>query len=96
MLRDGVILLHDNTHNARKTQELLRKFKWEDWSHQSTAQVRHSKHLYGTRFSSNSAIETIVENWLNGQGRDFYKARLNKFTLRSDKCLNIFRDDVEK
>ncbi|GBO16839.1 hypothetical protein AVEN_13405-1 [Araneus ventricosus] len=33
MLSDGVILLHDNTHTARKTEELLRKFKWEVWSH---------------------------------------------------------------
>ncbi|GBN05023.1 hypothetical protein AVEN_196673-1 [Araneus ventricosus] len=29
MLSDEVILLHDYTHIARKTQELLRKFKWE-------------------------------------------------------------------
>ncbi|GBN64472.1 hypothetical protein AVEN_79588-1 [Araneus ventricosus] len=29
MLSDGVILLHDNTHTPRKTQELLQKFKWE-------------------------------------------------------------------
>ncbi|GBN26313.1 hypothetical protein AVEN_187193-1 [Araneus ventricosus] len=33
MLSDGVILLHDNTHTSRKTQELLRKLKWEVWSH---------------------------------------------------------------
>ncbi|GBM72519.1 hypothetical protein AVEN_263464-1 [Araneus ventricosus] len=35
MLNDGVILLHDNArpHTARKTQELLQKFKWEVWSH---------------------------------------------------------------
>ncbi|GBM01665.1 hypothetical protein AVEN_271923-2-1, partial [Araneus ventricosus] len=33
MLSDGVILLHDNTHNDSKTQELLQKFKWGVWSH---------------------------------------------------------------
>ncbi|GBM38717.1 hypothetical protein AVEN_252912-1 [Araneus ventricosus] len=32
MLSDGVILLCDNTHTARKAQELLQKFKCEDWS----------------------------------------------------------------
>ncbi|GBL82678.1 hypothetical protein AVEN_263744-1 [Araneus ventricosus] len=42
MLNDGVILLHDNTHTAPKTQELLRKFKWEVCSHFPTGQIRHS------------------------------------------------------
>ncbi|GBM07965.1 hypothetical protein AVEN_46782-1 [Araneus ventricosus] len=36
MLSDGVIILHV-THTARKTQELLQKFKWEVWSHSPTA-----------------------------------------------------------
>ncbi|GBL77782.1 hypothetical protein AVEN_130528-1, partial [Araneus ventricosus] len=35
MLSDSAILLNDNTHTERKTQELLRKFKWEIWSHHS-------------------------------------------------------------
>ncbi|GBN50619.1 hypothetical protein AVEN_221032-1 [Araneus ventricosus] len=55
-----------------------------------------SKHLSGTRFSSNSDAKTAAENWLNGQGRDFYKAGLNKLVLHSDKCLNRFGDYVEK
>ncbi|GBM07723.1 Protein SSUH2 [Araneus ventricosus] len=33
VLSDGVIFLHENTHSARKTQELLQKFKWDAWSH---------------------------------------------------------------
>ncbi|GBM49270.1 hypothetical protein AVEN_186456-1, partial [Araneus ventricosus] len=33
MLSDGVILLHENTHTAPKTQKLLQKFEWETWSH---------------------------------------------------------------
>ncbi|GBM20139.1 hypothetical protein AVEN_81114-1 [Araneus ventricosus] len=52
--------------------------------------------LCGTRFSSNSDLKTAAENWLNGQGRDFYQARLNKLVLRSDQCLNRFGDYVEK
>ncbi|GBN13240.1 hypothetical protein AVEN_101712-1 [Araneus ventricosus] len=131
MMNDGVILLHDNTHTALKTQELLPKFKWEVCSHIPTAQIRHqiwvpnsyleqgslqrprfgnlvpnsyleqsslqtvienscrelaqftpleppsystdsapnlgSKHLSGTRFSSDSDVKTVAENWLNGQ-----------------------------
>ncbi|GBM21466.1 hypothetical protein AVEN_161073-1 [Araneus ventricosus] len=68
MLNDGVILLHDNTHTDRKTQELLRKFKWEVWSHPlDSAPNLDSKRLSGTRFSSESDVKTVVENWLNGQ-----------------------------
>ncbi|GBN95542.1 hypothetical protein AVEN_86118-1 [Araneus ventricosus] len=51
-----------------------------------------SKHLSGTRLSSNSDVKTAAEDWLNGQGRDFYQAGLNKLILRSDKCLNRFGD----
>ncbi|GBN36599.1 hypothetical protein AVEN_185515-1 [Araneus ventricosus] len=41
MLSDGVIRLHNNTHTARKIQELLQKFKWKFWSHLPTVQIRH-------------------------------------------------------
>ncbi|GBL86506.1 hypothetical protein AVEN_194771-1 [Araneus ventricosus] len=55
-----------------------------------------SKHLSGTRFFSNNDVKTAAENWLDGQGRDFYQDGLNKLALRSDKCLNRFGDYVEK
>ncbi|GBN52052.1 hypothetical protein AVEN_68170-1 [Araneus ventricosus] len=64
MLSDGVILLHDNTHTARKTQELLRKFKWEVYSHlcsPDSAPNLGSKHLSGSRFSSESDVKTVLE-----------------------------------
>ncbi|GBM95045.1 hypothetical protein AVEN_226923-1 [Araneus ventricosus] len=70
MLNDGVIRLNDNTNTALKTQELLRKFKWEVWSHpysrDSTTNLG-SKHLSEIRFSSESDAKTVVENWLNLQ-----------------------------
>ncbi|GBN00211.1 hypothetical protein AVEN_213896-1 [Araneus ventricosus] len=100
MLSDGVILLHGNTITSRKTQELLRKFKWEVWNHPpyspDSAPNLCSKHLSGTRFSSESDVKTVAENSLNGLGRDFCQAWLTKLVLRSDKCLNIFGDYVEK
>ncbi|GBN56148.1 hypothetical protein AVEN_215299-1 [Araneus ventricosus] len=86
MLSDGVILLHDNIHTVRKTQEFLQKFKWQVWSQPpyspDLAPNLGSKHLSGTRFSSNSDVKTAPENWLNEQGRDFYQVGLNKFVLR--------------
>ncbi|GBM50444.1 hypothetical protein AVEN_53020-1, partial [Araneus ventricosus] len=53
------------------------------------------EHLSGTRFSSDNDVKTSAEDWLNGQGRDFYHAGLNKLVLSSDKCLNGFGDYVE-
>ncbi|GBM30031.1 hypothetical protein AVEN_169149-1, partial [Araneus ventricosus] len=55
-----------------------------------------SKHLSGTMISSEIDVKTVVENWLNGQRRDFYQAGLNKLVLSSDKCLNRFGDYVEQ
>ncbi|GBM72655.1 hypothetical protein AVEN_138214-1 [Araneus ventricosus] len=98
MLSDGVILLHDNTHTALKTQESLRKFKWKVWGYPTLpyssdlAPNAGSKHLSGTMFSSNREVKTAAKNSLNGQGRDFCQAGLNKLVLRSVKCQNRLGD----
>ncbi|GBN09462.1 hypothetical protein AVEN_139126-1 [Araneus ventricosus] len=85
---DGVILLRGNTHTARKTQELLQKFKTDVWSNPpyrpDLAPNMGSKHLSRTRFSSNSVVKTAAENWHNGQGCDFYQDR-----LKSWSCVQI-------
>ncbi|GBN51810.1 hypothetical protein AVEN_91818-1 [Araneus ventricosus] len=100
MLSDGVILLNDDSHTARKDKKLLQKFKWKVWTQPpyspDLATNLGSKHLYATRFSSNSDVKTAAENCLNGQGRDFYQAGLNKLVLLSDNCLNRFGDYLEK
>ncbi|GBM26009.1 hypothetical protein AVEN_141970-1 [Araneus ventricosus] len=94
----GVILQHDNTHTARKTQELLQKCKEEVWGHpQPPMQPRLTPNmgsilLSGTRFSSNSDVKTASENCEH----DFYQAGLNKLVLCLDECLNKFGDYVEK
>ncbi|GBM85035.1 hypothetical protein AVEN_248967-1 [Araneus ventricosus] len=85
MFSDGITLLHDNTHIARKTQELLQTFKWEVWSHLHTAQNWHLiwvPNTSGTSFSSNSDVKTAADNWLNGEGRDFYQVGLNKLAFK--------------
>ncbi|GIX98304.1 uncharacterized protein CEXT_362731 [Caerostris extrusa] len=51
---------------------------------------RLKEHLSGRRFSSNSAVKTSAETWLNGQRPDFYQDGLNKLVLRCDKCLKTF------
>ncbi|GBN86010.1 hypothetical protein AVEN_81512-1 [Araneus ventricosus] len=56
---------------------------------------KSKEHLSGTRYSSNSDVKTVAENWLNRQERDFYQAGLKKLALRSDKCLDRFGDYVK-
>ncbi|GBM69163.1 hypothetical protein AVEN_91747-1 [Araneus ventricosus] len=62
LMSDGVLLLHDSTHSASKTEELPRKFKCP----YSTPNLG-SKLLSGTRFFSESDLKIAAENWLNGQ-----------------------------
>ncbi|GBO35155.1 hypothetical protein AVEN_207111-1 [Araneus ventricosus] len=66
------------------------------WSNDYFLFPKWKEHLSGTRFSSESDVKTVVENWLNGQGRDFCQAGLNMLVLSSDKCLNRFGDCVEQ
>ncbi|GBN78792.1 hypothetical protein AVEN_168223-1 [Araneus ventricosus] len=76
MLIYGVIILHGNTHTARKTQELLQKSSGKSgatlplYSRPDLAPNLDSKHLSGTRFSSNSDVKTTADNWLNEQRRE--------------------------
>ncbi|GBN76658.1 hypothetical protein AVEN_15846-1 [Araneus ventricosus] len=101
MLSDGEILQHDNTHTASKTQQLLQKVNGKPGAMGGApyspdfAPNLGSKHLSKTRISSNSNVKTAAENWLNGQGRDFHQAGLNKLVLLSYKCLNKFDDYAE-
>ncbi|GBN65507.1 hypothetical protein AVEN_72975-1 [Araneus ventricosus] len=82
-----------------KTQELLRTFKWEVWSQPpyspNFAPNLGSKYLSGTSFSSESDVQTVVEN-CSMDRTDFCQVGVNKMELRSDKCLNIFADFVEQ
>ncbi|GBL74527.1 hypothetical protein AVEN_235455-1 [Araneus ventricosus] len=78
----GIVMQEDDTSTKHN-----RAFAW---------MMKLKEHLSGIRFSSDSDVETAAENWLNGQGRDFYHAGLNKLVLRSDKRLNRFGDYEEK
>ncbi|GFT70166.1 uncharacterized protein TNCV_3456311 [Trichonephila clavipes] len=66
--------------------------------HSATAATfpRLKEPLSGRRFSSDSAVKTSAETWLNEQGPDFYQDGLSKLVLRSDKCLIRLGDYVEK
>ncbi|GBL81528.1 hypothetical protein AVEN_143778-1 [Araneus ventricosus] len=66
------------------------------WSSDYFLFPKVKEHLCVIRLSSDSDVKTVAENWLNGKGCNFCQAELHKLVLRSDKCLNIFGDYVEK
>ncbi|GBM66275.1 hypothetical protein AVEN_235778-1 [Araneus ventricosus] len=94
MLSDGVILLHE-FKNCCKSSSGKSGALPPPCSPDSAPNLS-SKHLSGIIFSLNSDVKTAVENWQNGQGRDFKQSGLNQLVVRSDKCLNRFSDYVEK
>ncbi|GBN54224.1 hypothetical protein AVEN_87129-1 [Araneus ventricosus] len=72
MLSDGVILLHDNTHTARKTQELLQKFKWNSDATPHTTQIWHPIWVPNTYLEQGS-LHTVMSKQLprtGSMGRD--------------------------
>ncbi|GBM70197.1 hypothetical protein AVEN_20501-1 [Araneus ventricosus] len=81
MLSDGVIFLHVNTHTGRKNKpsRIAEKVQVErlEPPHTNLAPKLSSKHLSGTRFSSNSDEKTAAENCR----RDFCQSGLNQLFL---------------
>ncbi|GBO08953.1 hypothetical protein AVEN_85008-1 [Araneus ventricosus] len=71
MLSDGVIVLRDNTHPAKKNSRIAAKVQVGSLEpppySPGSAPNLGSKHLSGIRFSSESDVKTDIENWLNGQ-----------------------------
>ncbi|GFY07747.1 hypothetical protein TNCV_4133441 [Trichonephila clavipes] len=48
-----------------------------------------------SRNTTDIAVKSFAETWLNRQRPDFYQDGLNKLVLRSDKCLIRLGDFVE-
>ncbi|GBN34458.1 hypothetical protein AVEN_68089-1 [Araneus ventricosus] len=89
MSSDGVILLHDNIHTARKTQEFLPKYKWEVWNHPryspDLAPNLSSKHL-----SEQDSSQTVMRKQLprtGSMGRDLPQVK----SLRGSPSLGEYR-----
>jgi len=103
-----VLLLHDNVrpHSANQTTATLRSFKWEVPQHptyspalalsdfQLFGPLKH--HLSGERFPDDDAVERAVCAWFRQQPKEFYAAGFQGLVKWWDKCLNLYRDYVEK
>ncbi|GBM44725.1 hypothetical protein AVEN_103190-1 [Araneus ventricosus] len=72
ILNNGVILLHGNTHIARKAAKVQVGGLLP--SSPDLAPNLGYNHLSGTRLSSNSDVKTADENWINEKGRYFYQS----------------------
>ncbi|GBN99596.1 hypothetical protein AVEN_238305-1 [Araneus ventricosus] len=79
---------------------LIRQGVCIGWLHDGSVAISSFQKIGGkliwTRFSLNSDVKTVAENWQNGQERDFYQVGLNKLILCLDKRLNRFYDYAEK
>ncbi|GBN04212.1 hypothetical protein AVEN_117702-1 [Araneus ventricosus] len=79
MLSDGVILLHDNTHTRSQNSRIAAKVQvGSPIQPRFGTQSGFQTLILNKVQASNSDVETAAENWLSGQGRDFYTAGLNK------------------
>lgn len=108
MLTTGVILLHDNArpHVANRTQDLIRKFGWEQFEHPPYSPdlapsdfhmfLQLKKHLGGVRHDDDNEVKTAVLDFLSSQAAEFYDSGIQKLVGRYDKCLNIGGNYVEK
>jgi histone-lysine N-methyltransferase SETMAR len=54
------------------------------------------EHLSGQRFASDQKVENKKRNFLTKLDANFYAEGILKLVSRWDKCLNLFRDYVEK
>ncbi|GBL88693.1 hypothetical protein AVEN_41395-1 [Araneus ventricosus] len=96
ILSDGVIVSHDNTRIARKTQEFLQKFKCDVWSHPHTAQIWNPiwvPNTYLEQGSLRQRCENICRELAQWAGPSFLSILLSK---NSDKCLTRIGDYVGK
>lgn len=104
----GVVLFHDNArpHSARKTQEILKQFKWDVFDHPPYSPdlapsdfhlfTRMKKWLASQHFNDDDELQNAVTDWLRAQAAKFYEEGICKLVKRYDKCLNLNGDYVEK
>lgn len=52
--------------------------------------------LRGNRFSNNKEVKKMMQNWLQGQSKDFFARGSKKLQKRWDKCVNVGGDYVAK
>ncbi|GBO44355.1 hypothetical protein AVEN_16656-1 [Araneus ventricosus] len=86
MLSDGGHPLRGDSLTASKTQELLRKFKWEVWNNHPYNDLSSpnlsSKHFLGTGLLSGEVSENLYEGHETiGRGR-FCQSRLCGFCVQ--------------
>jgi hypothetical protein len=54
-----------------------------------------NRNFGGCCFHNNGVMEMAVCEWLKMEELDLYCDRIFKFVPRWDKCISVFRDDVE-
>ena len=107
-LSKGVLLLHDNArpHTARATANLIESFGWFCLPHPpySPDLAPSDYHLFpdlkkflgGKRFETDEELKATVLGFFHSLDIEFFENGIKKLILRSEKCIQIQGDYVEK
>jgi len=109
-LRNGVLLLHDNTpsHSSRVAVASVKQCGFELLSHPSYSPdlapsdfylfPKLKENIRGQVFDSDDDIMSVVDTWLHDQDRVFYEHGLKQPEKRwqKQKCIDVHGDYVEK
>ena len=107
-LSKGVLLLHDNArpHTARATANLIGSFGWFCLPHPpySPDLAPSDYHLFpdlkkflgGKRFETDEELKATVLGFFHSLDIEFFENGIKKLILRSEKCIQIQGDYVEK
>lgn len=104
----GILLLHNNApvHRFRVAQASIRKCVFEQLDHQLYRDylipshfyifTNLNKHLKGTTFDYLNSLQNLAE-WLDNQEESFFFSRVYpKPSQKSEKCISVRGDYVEK
>ena len=107
-LRNGVLLLHDNTpsHSSRVAVASAKQCGFELLPHPSYSPdlapsdfylfPKLKENIRGQVFDRDDDVMSAVDTWLHDQDRVFYEHGLKQLEKRWQKCIDIHGDYVEK
>lgn len=101
-------LLHDNApaHTSHLARAALHECKFEELFHPAYSPdlapsdyylfPNLKKHLKGTRFADNNAVEEAVLEYFEDLPKSFFKTGIESVKLKWEKCVNLLGGYIEK
>lgn len=108
MLAKKVLLLHDNApvHTARLSKAAVRECGFEEINHPPYSPdlapsdyflfPNLKKDLRGKRFTDDNELKSAINEHFSGQEENYFFKEIEKLISRSNKCIDIMGDYIEK